>query len=145
MSEKSREQRKIDRLERGTESFKKHIQDLGGTMSVADAAKLLNLTEERVLEMAAYSELLLISINGKKGLPVFQFDGAKLVSGLVSGLDRVLSQIGFLSPVTRVSFLTSMFFFEDEPELTAVEALRKYGPESEQAKVVYHQAALNFA
>ena len=140
MSEKSREQRKIERLEQGAESFKKHIKDLGGALSVADAAKLLSLTEDRVLEMAAYSELLLISIDGKKGLPVFQFDGAKLVSGL----DRVLSQIGFLSPVTRVSFLTSMFFFEDEPELTAVEALRKYGPESEQAKVVYHQAALNF-
>ncbi len=141
MSEKSREQRKIERLEQGTESFKKHIKDLGGALSVADAAKLLSLTEDRVLEMAAYSELLLISIDGKKGLPVFQFDGAKLVSGL----DRVLSQLGFLSPVTRVSFLTSMFFFEDEPELTAVEALRKYGAESEQAKVVYNKAALNFA
>lgn len=141
MSQKSREQRKMALREQGAEIFKKHIQDLGGVLSVADAAKLLSLTEDRVLEMAAYSELLLISINGKKGLPVFQFDGAKLVSGL----DRVLSKIGFLGPVTRVSFLTSMYFFDDEPDLTAVEALRKYGAESEQAKVVYHQAALNFA
>ncbi len=52
------------------------------------------------------NKLLAVKVGGEYRLPIFQFDGNRLVDGL----DEILILLDSLSSTTKVSFLTSMYF-----------------------------------
>ncbi|EPL4464224.1 hypothetical protein MC862_000289 [Proteus mirabilis] len=60
----------------------------------------------------------------------------------MDGLDEILILLDSLSSTTKVSFLTSMYFFEDEQDINVIDALKKYGRMSEQMQEIIHQAKL---
>ena len=84
------------------------------------------------------NKLLAVKVGGEYRLPIFQFDGNRLVDGL----DEILILLDSLSSTTKVSFLTSMYFFEDEQDINVIDALKKYGRMSEQMQEIIHQAKL---
>ena len=57
-------------------------------------------------------------------------------------MEGVLAKLGEFSDVTKISFLTTLFFFNDEQELNVVDALKKYGKSEKHMDVIIRQSSL---
>ena len=133
-----REQRKIARLNEGAIKFSERLKELGGTCRANLAAASLGVKRQTINNRLKANKLLAVKVGGEYRLPIFQFDGNRLVDGL----DEILILLDSLSSTTKVSFLTSMYFFEDEQDINVIDALKKYGRMSEQMQEIIHQAKL---
>ncbi len=133
-----REQSKIARLNEGAIKFSERLKELGGTCRASQAAAILGVKRQTINNRLKANKLLAVKVGGEYRLPIFQFDGNRLVDGL----DEILILLDSLSSTTKVSFLTSMYFFEDEQDINVIDALKKYGRMSEQMQEIIHQAKL---
>lgn len=133
-----RELRKITHLNEGAIKFADHLKRLGGTCRAGRAAEILNVKRQTINNRIKAGKLLAVKTGGESLIPIFQFDG----NNVVAGLEQILAQLGEFSDVTKISFLTSMFFFNDEPDLNVIDALKKYGKSPDHMNVILHQASL---
>ncbi|MGN5083638.1 helix-turn-helix domain-containing protein [Aeromonas sp. 31P] len=134
----AREQRKITRLNEGAVKFAERLATLGGTCRASGAADILGVKRQTINNRLKANKLLAIKIGGENRFPVFQFDG----DHLVDGLEDVLVLLGNISPITKTSFLTAMYFFDNENDLNVIDALKKYGSLDEKMTVIRKQAKL---
>lgn len=133
-----REQRQIARLNEGAIKFSEQLKALGGTCRASQAAKILGVKRQTINNRLKANKLLAVKVGGEYRLPIFQFDGNQLIDGL----DEILVLLGDMSSITKISFLTSMYFFDDDKNLNVIDALKKYGRMSEQMQEIIHQASL---
>ena len=70
------------------------------------AAAILGVKRQTINNRLKANKLLAVKVGGEYRLPIFQFDGNRLVDGL----DDILILLDSLSSTTKVSFLTSMYF-----------------------------------
>ncbi len=133
-----RDLRKIAILNEGALKFAERLKELGGTCRASRAADILGVTRQTVSNRITTNKLLAVKIGGEHRIPLFQFDGNRLVDGV----EEILSLLGDMSPVTKTSFLTSMYFFDDEDDLNVIDALKKYGSLDEHMDVIRRQATL---
>ncbi|MEG3135141.1 helix-turn-helix domain-containing protein [Rouxiella sp. T17] len=133
-----RELRKIAILNEGAIQFAEHLKGLGGTCRASRAAEILGVKRQTINNRVKAGKLLAIKSGGESLIPLFQFDGNKVVAGL----EEVLAKLVVFSDVTKISFLTTLFFFNDEPELNVVDVLKKYGKSEKYMDVITCQASL---
>ncbi|GLX63283.1 MULTISPECIES: helix-turn-helix domain-containing protein [Proteus] len=134
-----REQQKIARLNEGAIKFSEQLTALGGTCRTSQAAEILGVKRQTINNRLKANKLLAVKVGGEYRLPLFQFDGNQLIDGL----EEILVLLGDLSSTTKVSFLTNMYFFDDDDKnLNITEILKKYGRMSEQMQEIIHQTKL---
>lgn len=133
-----REQRKITRLNEGAIKFAERLNALGGTCRASRAAEILGVKRQTINNRLKANKLLAVKVGGENKFPIFQFNGNRLIDGL----EDVLVKLGDISPITKTSFLTSMYFFDDEVELNVIDVLKKYGPLDSRMNVILKQATL---
>ena len=133
----SRELRKIKKLNEGNVKFSNKLKDLGGACRASVAANLLDVKRQTINNWQKKNVIISVKNGGESRFPVFQFNGNKITEGV----EEVLSLIGDVSGVTKVSFFTAMFFFEDE-DINVIDALKKYGVDSRHMSVIRRQAKL---
>lgn len=76
----NREEKKLARRQEAKAHLLKHLGDNHkGLYSVIDAAKELGLTADEVEDKIKQGELISIEFDGKKLLPVFQFEDGKML------------------------------------------------------------------
>jgi hypothetical protein len=114
------------------------LKRLGGTCRASKAADILGVKRQTINNRLKAKKLLAVQVGGESKFPTFQFDGNRMVDGL----EEVLLLLGDFSPVTKTSFLTAMYFFDDEENLNIIDALKKYGTAGEHMKEIRKQAAL---
>lgn len=132
-----RELRKLQRLNEGSIKFSEQLKKLGGTGRVSEIAGILEVSRQTVSNRQKAGKLLAIKIGEEYRFPLFQLDGKKVTDGL----EEVLALLDDFSDVTKVSFLTGMYFF-DEEDINVIDALKKYGRDSEHMNVIRRQATL---
>lgn len=132
-----RELRKIQRLNEGSVKFAERLKELGGTGRASQIADILDKSRQTVNNRQKSGKLLAIKMGGEYRFPLFQFDGNRLVDGL----EEVITRLRDFSDTTKISFLTGMYFFDDE-DINVIDALKKYGSDSEHMKVICHQASM---
>lgn len=132
-----RELRKIQRLNEGSIQFAERLKQLGGTGRASQIADILDVSRQTVNNRQKAGKLLAIKMGEEYRFPLFQFDGGKIIDGL----EEVLTLLGNFSDVTKISFLTGMHFFDNE-NINVIDALKKYGRDSEYMDVIRKQAAL---
>lgn len=115
-----RELRRVRNLNDGTRKFTERLKELGGTQKSGAVAKRLETTRQTVNNRLKANKLLAVKPGSEYLFPVFQFSGNQIVAGF----EDVLAWLGEdLSPVTKVSFFTGMYFFgEDGPNV--IDALK---------------------
>jgi|SRR5471030_663627 len=133
-----RELMKIEILNEGAVNFAEHLKSLGGTCKPSQAAAILNCERQTINNRVKANKLISVKSGSQSVLPMFQFDGDKLVDGL----EELLGILSDLDEVTKVSFLTSMFFFSDEPDLNVIDVLKKYGSFDNRMAKIRKQAKL---
>lgn len=134
----AREKRKMDHLNESAIKFAERLKRLGGTCRTSQAADILGVKRQTINNRLKANKLLAVQVGGESKFPTFQFDENRMVDGL----EEVLLLLGDFSPVTKTSFLTAMYFFDDEKNLNIIDALKKYGTEGEYMKEIRKQAAL---
>ncbi|MFH8136288.1 DNA-binding protein [Pantoea osteomyelitidis] len=139
-----REKRRIAHLNDSAIRFAERLNALGGTCRASRAAEILGVKRQTINNRLKANRLLAVKTGGESRFPLFQFDGNKLVDGI----EEVLDLLGDISPVTKTSFLTAMYFFDNEPALSVIDALKQYGSSGKhmdeirrQAKLFGHQVA----
>lgn len=133
-----REKRKMDHLNKGAIKFAERLKRLGGTCRASTAASILGVKRQTINNRLKANKLLAVQIGGESKFPTFQFDGNRVIDGL----EEVLLLLGDFSPITKTSFLTAMYFFDDEENLNVIDALKKYGTTGEHMKEIRKQATL---
>jgi len=133
-----REQRKITHLNESMIKFAERLKRLGGTCRASKAAEILGVKRQTINNRLKAHKLLAVQIGGESKFPLFQFDGNRMVDGL----EEVLSLLGDFSSITKTSFLTAMYFFDDEDKLNVIDALKKYGTTGEHMTEICKQAVL---
>lgn len=133
-----REKRKIDHLNESAVKFAERLKKLGGTCRASEAADILGVKRQTINNRLKAKKLLAVRVGGESKFPTFQFDGNRMVDGL----EEILLLLGDFSSVTKISFLTAMYFFDDEKNLNVIDALKKYGIAGEHMKEIRKQAAL---
>ncbi|EIB96321.1 hypothetical protein [Pantoea sp. Sc1] len=133
-----REKRKMDHLNESAVKFAERLKSLGGTCRASEAAVILRVRRQTINNRLKAKKLLAVQVGGESKFPIFQFDGNRMVDGL----EDILLLLGDFSPVTKISFLTAMYFFDDEENLNVIDALKKYGTSGEHMKVIRKQASL---
>jgi len=133
-----REKRKMDHLNESAVKFAERLKILGGTCRASKAADILGVKRQTINNRLKAKKLLAVQVGGESKFPTFQFDGNRMVDGL----EEVLLLLGDFSPVTKTSFLTAMYFFDDEENLNVIDALKQYGTAGEHMKEIRKQAAL---
>lgn len=134
----ARDKRRISHLNDSAVRFAERLNDLGGTCRASKAAEILGVSRQTINNRLKANKLLAVKAGGEFKFPLFQFDGNKLIAGF----DEILELLGDISPVTKTSFLTAMFFFDNEPQLSVTDALRKYGTSEEHMTEIRRQAKL---
>ncbi|HCH50051.1 MAG TPA: DNA-binding protein [Proteus sp.] len=134
----AREKRKITRLNEGAIKFAEQLKALGGTCRASQAAEILGVKRQTINNRLKANKLLAVKVGGEYRLPIFQFDGNRLVDGL----EEILILLSDFSSTTKVSFLTSLYFFKDENDLNVIDILKKYGRMSDQMQEICRQAKL---
>ena len=132
-----RELRVMRSINDGTRKFVSRLQQLGGTVKAGEIASLLETTRQTINNRLKQGKLLAVRFGTDNLFPVFQLDGTKMVDGF----EDILALLGdSMSPVTKVSFFTGMYYFEN-PELNVIDAMKS--PNAEQyMHEIKHQAAL---
>lgn len=133
-----REKRKMDHLNKGAIKFAERLKRLGGTCRASTAASILGVKRQTINNRLKANKLLAVQVGGESKFPTFQFDGNRVIDGL----EEVLLLLGDFSPITKTSFLTAMYFFDDEENLNVIDALKKYGTTGEHMKEIRKQATL---
>lgn len=134
----SRDRRRINHLNDSAVRFAERLNELGGTCRAGKAADILGVKRQTINNRLKANKLLAVKVGGEYKFPLFQFDGSRLLDGL----EEILCLLGDTSPVTKTSFLTAMYFFDSEPELSVTEALKKYGSSDEHMSEIRRQARL---
>lgn len=134
-----REQRKLAYLNEGALQFSELLSNVGGTCRASQAAEILGVKRQTVNNRLKANKILAVKIGGEYKFPLFQFQIDKHC--IVDGLEEILALLGDLSSVAKVSFLTTMYFFDDD-SLNVIDALKKYGPVDEHMLEIRKQAAL---
>jgi len=139
-----REKRRIAHLNDGAIRFAERLNALSGTCWASRAAEILGVKRQTRDNRLKANRLLAVKTGAESRFPLFQLDGNKLVDGI----EDVLDLLGDISPVTKTSFLTAMYFFDSEPVLSVIDALKQYGCSGKhldeirrQAKLFGHQVA----
>lgn len=132
-----RELRKIARLNDGEEKFAARLKELGGTCGATAAAGILKVKRQTVDNRQKANKLLSVKIGSQTKYPIFQFNGDKTVDGL----EEILSLLGDISDVTKISFFTGLYFFDDE-SLNVIDAMKEYGVDSVYMDKIRKQASL---
>ncbi|MDE1497407.1 helix-turn-helix domain-containing protein [Xenorhabdus bovienii] len=133
-----REQRKISHLNESAIKFSERLKTLGGTCRASQAAEILGVKRQTINNRLKANKLLAVKTGGEHKFPIFQFYGNRVVDGL----EEVLALLEDFSSMTKTSFLTSMYFFDDEEELNVIDALKKYGTSGKHMTEIHKQAAL---
>ncbi|MFP1767843.1 helix-turn-helix domain-containing protein [Lonsdalea quercina] len=133
-----REQRRMARLNEGAVKFTERLKALGGTCRASQAAQILGVSRQTINNRLQTNKILAVKTGGEYRFPLFQFDGNQTVNGL----DEVLTLLGDFSSTTKTSFLTSMYFFDEEQTLNVIDALKKYGTSGKHFDIIRRQAAL---
>ncbi|TDB44044.1 helix-turn-helix domain-containing protein [Photorhabdus khanii] len=133
-----RERRKLKRETEGTIRFYEHLQKLGGTLKASQVAERLKITRQTVNNYAKNGKLLAVKPAKESVFPLFQFDE----NGVIPHFEEVL----FLLPkemgvVSKVSFFTSMHFFEDKT-LSVIDVLKMDDIPDYCLREIRHQANL---
>lgn len=115
-----RDKRRISHLNDSAVRFAERLNVLGGTCRASKAAEILGVKRQTINNRLKANKLLAVKVGGEYKFPLFQFDGNKLMAGF----NEVMDSLGDISPVTKTSFLTAMFFFDSEPELSVTDALK---------------------
>jgi len=134
----AREKRRLTHLNDSAVKFAERLNELGGTCRASKAAEILGVKRQTINNRLKSNKLLAVKVGGEYKFPLFQFDGDRLLEGI----EEILSLLGDGSPVTKISFLTSMYFFDSEPELSVTDALKKYGASEEHMNTILRQASL---
>ncbi|WP_338885651.1 DNA-binding protein [Xenorhabdus sp. TH1] len=133
-----REQRRISHLNESAIKFSERLKNLGGTCRASKAAEILGVKRQTINNRLKANKLLAVKTGGEHKFPLFQFDENRVVDGL----EEVLVLLGNFSSITKTSFLTSMYFFDDEEKLNVIDALKKYGTSGKHMTEIRKQAAL---
>lgn len=133
-----REQRKIHHLNESAIKFAERLKRLGGTCRASEAADILGVKRQTINNRLKSNKLLAVKVGGESKFPLFQFEG----NCTVNGLEEVLSLLGGFSSITKISFLTAMYFFDEEEKLNVIDALKKYGTTGRHMAEIRKQAAL---
>ncbi len=132
------EKMKIEILNEGAVKFAENLKRLGGTCKPSEAAAILGCERQTINNRLKANKLLSVKNGTQSVLPMFQFDGDQVVDGL----EELLSILADLDEVTKISFLTSMYFFDDEPDLNVIEVLKKYGRTDNRMAAIRRQAKM---
>lgn len=133
-----REKRRIAHLNDGAIRFAERLNVLGGTCRASRAAEIMGVKRQTINNRLKANRLLAVKTGGESRFPLFQFDGNKLVVGV----EEILHLLGDISPVTKTSFLTAMYFFDNEPTLSVIDALKQYGSSGKHMDEIRRQAKL---
>lgn len=112
-----------DHLNESAVKFAERLKRLGGTCRASKSADIIGVKRQTINNRLKAKKLLAVQVEGESIFPTFQFDGNRMVDGL----EEVSLLLGYFSPVTKTSFSTAMYFFDDEENLNAIDALKKYG------------------
>lgn len=134
----TRQQRLQYKLNEGAVKFSQRLKELGGCISKEEAAKVLEISVVELDKLITSNKVLDVTVAGEHVIPVFQFTGGKIVEGV----GQVLSLIKDFSSTTKVSFLTSLYFFDGEQDLNAIDAMKQYGTKDHHFKEIRRQASL---
>lgn len=132
-----RELSRIKALNEGAEKFSNRLKELGGTCRASIAADILGVKRQTINNRQKANKLLSVKIGEETRFPIFQFDGQKVTDGV----EEILAALGDISDVSRISFFTTLNFFDDE-NINVIEALKKYGRHSTHMDVIRKQAGL---
>lgn len=133
-----REKRRIAHLNDSAIRFTERLKALGGTCRATEAATLLGVKRQTVNNRLKANKLLAVQFGGEYKFPLFQFDGNRLVAGL----EEILLILGDISAISKTSFLTATYFFANEKDLNAIDALKQYGSRGEYMDEIRRQATL---
>lgn len=132
-----REFRKVRALNEGTEKFSNRLKELGGTCRASVAADILGVKRQTINNRQKANKLLSVKIGEETRFPIFQFDGQEVTDGV----EEILTKLGNISDVSRISFFTALNFFGEE-NINVIDALKKYGRYSAYMDTIRKQAAL---